>query len=558
MSSTSEIDFNAVPGTSHLVDIDNTENVKKKGKDIILIPTPSDDPNDPLNWSAKRKWTQIFCLSLYCFGSIPCCAIYSILTDISKDPKIKITVAQLNDGTGYFFLFLGLGGFIMLPLAQQYGKRPVYLFSMLALIGFNIWLPFLHSSGEWTASKILTGFFYAPVESLPQISITDMTFEHDRGIYIGVYTIALCASNYLAPIVAGFINDSLGWRYVIYIAVIFTAVCIIIMFFFMEETNYDRTLRVTKSSEGIVTAITSNGEEKNPCIISELKDNEIQDTKTCDNFANQTSVVEVDEPVVYPPIKNFWERLSLTSGIKKENHLVDYFMLPFLMARFPIVLYSGFLYGASLFFYSILNDTASLVLTAKPYNFSASIVGLTYISPSAFVFIIIPIAGWAVDWLKIHIARKHRGLSEAEDRLWILAFYSIVGPASLILWGVGAAHGIHWFGIIIGMGLMAGICAIGNISSITYTLDCYPQFGIDAMLIVILIRNVMNYAISFSITVFIENVGMQNTFIACAFICLGCIGSFVIMMLTGKYWRKRTAKMYWKMVEKYRAKHVIS
>jgi len=34
---------------------------------IILVPQPSDDPNDPLNWSQYRK-TLVF--SVYCFGSI--------------------------------------------------------------------------------------------------------------------------------------------------------------------------------------------------------------------------------------------------------------------------------------------------------------------------------------------------------------------------------------------------------------------------------------------------------------------------------------------------------
>jgi len=39
------------------------------GKDahIILAPQPSEDPNDPLNWSPFFK---DFCLAILCFGSI--------------------------------------------------------------------------------------------------------------------------------------------------------------------------------------------------------------------------------------------------------------------------------------------------------------------------------------------------------------------------------------------------------------------------------------------------------------------------------------------------------
>jgi len=51
------IDENAVPGTIHLVDLTGTMHTKhsKGQKDIVLVPTPSDDPDDPLNWSKSRK-----------------------------------------------------------------------------------------------------------------------------------------------------------------------------------------------------------------------------------------------------------------------------------------------------------------------------------------------------------------------------------------------------------------------------------------------------------------------------------------------------------------------
>ncbi|KAJ6066786.1 uncharacterized protein N7446_003823 [Penicillium canescens] len=52
-----------VPGTVALADvdqqsIDNTAILKRgKGRDenIFLIPQPSDDPNDPLNWPWRKK-----------------------------------------------------------------------------------------------------------------------------------------------------------------------------------------------------------------------------------------------------------------------------------------------------------------------------------------------------------------------------------------------------------------------------------------------------------------------------------------------------------------------
>jgi hypothetical protein len=57
-------------------------------------------------------------------------AIYSVLVPISHDTNLS--VSDLNAGTGYMFLLLGWGCLFWQSLAQQYGKRPVYLTSVLA------------------------------------------------------------------------------------------------------------------------------------------------------------------------------------------------------------------------------------------------------------------------------------------------------------------------------------------------------------------------------------------------------------------------------------------
>ena len=47
-----------IPGTVHLVDAERILHAKHASgllKDVVLVPPPSDDPDDPLNWSRKRK-----------------------------------------------------------------------------------------------------------------------------------------------------------------------------------------------------------------------------------------------------------------------------------------------------------------------------------------------------------------------------------------------------------------------------------------------------------------------------------------------------------------------
>ena len=109
----------SVPGTIHLVDKEGILRAKYASgsrKDVVLVPEPSDDPEDPLNWSAKRKLLSTSCVSMcasqlllhrllmllasYTFTlGVAGSAIYSILEPIEKDTGL--TLNDLNSGTGY-------------------------------------------------------------------------------------------------------------------------------------------------------------------------------------------------------------------------------------------------------------------------------------------------------------------------------------------------------------------------------------------------------------------------------------------------------------------------
>lgn len=59
-------EIRATPGNVQLIDEDGilkTKHAAASGlQDIVLIPTPSDDPEDPLNWTPKRKLLATSCI----------------------------------------------------------------------------------------------------------------------------------------------------------------------------------------------------------------------------------------------------------------------------------------------------------------------------------------------------------------------------------------------------------------------------------------------------------------------------------------------------------------
>ena len=91
-----------VPGTVLLVDLAGSQSGGKHASDrsdIVLVPQPSADPEDPLNWTFKRKIIATSCVVLYTITiAIPSSAVYSIVTPLRQATDLQLQ--DINNGTG--------------------------------------------------------------------------------------------------------------------------------------------------------------------------------------------------------------------------------------------------------------------------------------------------------------------------------------------------------------------------------------------------------------------------------------------------------------------------
>lgn len=311
-------------------------------------------------------------------------------------------------------------------------------------------------------------------------------FTHERGRYMGFYAFTLAGSNYFAPVICGFIAEGQGWQWVFFYPSIFLGVLFVFLFFFMEETNYVRktTSVVSVADATLLDPSKSTDEEKYP---------------TTTGPAEKVPSATDDTPVVaeaYPPPRTFVQKLNIwypTPGRSMISRAIA--SLKYL--SWPIIFYAGFSYGSYLIWFNVLNATASVILSAPPYNFSASMVGLSYLSCTIGVVVGAVFSGTASDWLTLKLARRNGGIMEAEYRLWPFTACLILVPCSLILWGVGAANGVHWFGLVFSMGMLACGTTFGVTLSINYLIDSYHDLSADGMVTVMLVRNTMSFAMSY-------------------------------------------------------------
>ncbi|GJJ06569.1 hypothetical protein Clacol_000762 [Clathrus columnatus] len=159
-----------VPGTVPLLDLlqkglaRSQKHEKGIDSNVILVPQPSDDPRDPLNWPRWRKECLFWVLS---FGAgLVRGAIGHLLNPgfviLSKEWGVSVdTVAATA------------------PLAVKYGRRPVYIVAALLLFFCSIWSALSQGLSSFTGSRVLQGFGEAPFEALVTATIADIYF-YDR------------------------------------------------------------------------------------------------------------------------------------------------------------------------------------------------------------------------------------------------------------------------------------------------------------------------------------------------------------------------------------------
>jgi MFS family permease len=177
---------------------------------------------------------------------------------------------------------------------------------------------------------------------------------------MGIYALALSSSNCIGPIISGFINDSVGFTWVFYVPSILCGAGFVFLFFFMEETNYDR------KTVGVLVSNAQNVTEK-----SEASDNEKAEGSRSSKAADVSAVAENEQPTAGEsyPIKSFWQKLSLLDKPRPFMMLsMVWNQLQFV--SWPVIFYAGWAYGCSVVWSIVLGATSSLILSAPPYNFT--------------------------------------------------------------------------------------------------------------------------------------------------------------------------------------------
>ncbi|KAI3390477.1 hypothetical protein diail_9554, partial [Diaporthe ilicicola] len=455
------------------------ENVERSHQVIdhdrdTFLPRPSDDPKDPLNWSLSLKVAVLIqvCL-LAALGTINTAIINPAYSQLARD--FDITTVQASYQTTVVIALNGVGPFIWVPLANAYGRRPIYLFSTLLGFASILGSAYSRTYGQLIGARVINGLFPAAMALGPS-TVVDCFFFHQRGRAMGLFTVILTTGAHIAPILGGLIGQFLGWRWIFKFTAIMDGVMFLVVLVGLPETLYVRDANQNQTGQ-IVQTHTRDMESPSlgfRSYVSRLKP-----------YAGP-----------FPGIKLRWR---------------DFVWPALRMAQYPSVLFPAAYYAAQYGFGSILPAVTVAAIFKERFGWDTLEIGLAYGGALTVGGVLgESVAGVILDAIIKRARHRLGGVNpEPEARLQAIWTGAVLLPVGLLIYGFTIEYRTHWFVPLFGMGLSVfGLQPIAT-TCYTYSIDCYREQGGDVATFFNFLRQTFGMTYAFYVVLLCQRIGYQ-------------------------------------------------
>ncbi|KAL5116717.1 Major Facilitator superfamily [Pleosporales sp. CAS-2024a] len=530
-----------IPGTRRLYDengstLSRDSSLHKSGE-IVLVPQPTDSPDDPLTWPLWRKiWHSV--LVLYMVGLTAATSNNAGSGSDGVNAEYGISYHVFNTGAGVLFLAIGCWALLSSPLVHLYGRRLGYLASLVLNIGGLIWYSRIDNVSGVVWSQLFVGAAESVGEATAQLSLLDIWFEHQTGSVFGIYTFATAIGTYLGPLIGSYVAEGLGWRWIGYVGAIICGVSLVVFYFGLEETQFSRQRHLTANDNPVVL------DAEQP--LGDTSQLGLDPEKRSRDAASDTAASPTHR-------KSYWQRIRIITpapnlrgtGFRQYLHRLWHTLRVF---TFPAVWYAGLQWGfqqSCLTFYLTLEEDNWI---GPPWNYSSSAVGNMNIPALIGSLIGCAYGGYGSDAFMQWMIKRNKGVMEAEYRLYFMALCTLIFPVGMWLFGIGSARGWSWPVPYVGLGFIGfGFGCAGDLS-LSYLADSFPDMVLEGMVGVAVINNTLAMAFTFIASFWIDS-GTEKCFIVLGVLGLFIMGLSLPMAIYGKRTRTWSRHRYTTFVE---------
>ncbi|KAL2267422.1 hypothetical protein VTJ83DRAFT_4699 [Remersonia thermophila] len=480
---------------------------------IILVPQPSDDPNDPLNWPLWKRDLITFILSMVaifatCLGPILAANTLTLALWYTTD---FTAIAEL---TGWYLLGVGLGAFLFVPTGRIWGKRHLFVLGTVLLVVTSAWGgASLYSYRSFVASRVMQGIATAPFESLVNAAVGDLYYVHERGVRMAFTNLAVFGGAFFTPILVGKITNSIGWWWTFHLVAIFCGVCLPFVYFFCPEMAYrrDTTLNLDfLDRENPATAGPSRAQdalEKPPsnaegAPFDGRAEHPSSNARSHDSSGDaSTAQTETPAAEAAPKAKaTFKESLALFNGRKTDESFWKLLLRPLPLFLQPAFLWACLIQGMMIGWTVFIGVILAQFFLGSPLWWGEVNTGYAYTSAFIGAILGFVIAGVMADWTARLMTKWNNGVYEPEFRILLVIPQMIIGCAGLYGWGM-TVDGLlerryHYAVPLTFFALEVAGMVIGAVASSLYIVDAYRDLAIEGFTCMIIFKNIFSFALT--------------------------------------------------------------
>ncbi|RPA78651.1 MFS general substrate transporter [Ascobolus immersus RN42] len=221
-----------------VVTSDGSEKEKGEGQTQVASgPLDWDGPDDvdnPWNWSPAKRWYGTIVPGLLCLLVTFSSSVYvSGVYEVAAKFNVSMTVALL--GISMYVIGLGLGPMMGAPLSEVFGRKMVYFVNLPIFLLFTMGAGLAQNIETLVICRMFAGLFGGPALAISAGSFVDVWDMKTSGLAVSVQAIATFMGPALGPLVGGYLAEYKGWRWTMWIILIFGGF-VAVLVYFLEES----------------------------------------------------------------------------------------------------------------------------------------------------------------------------------------------------------------------------------------------------------------------------------------------------------------------------------
>ncbi|PVH95138.1 MFS general substrate transporter [Periconia macrospinosa] len=247
----------------------------------------NDGSDMPKNWPAWYRGMILACISFATLVVIMTSTAYAPgIPGMMDSFGIENKTVPILGVTTYLF-GLALGPLVLAPLSEIYGRRPVYIVSLLLFSIFLIPSAIAQNLETILVTRFLAAFVGSVVMSGSPGTLNDICDDRTRTRYLSIWILGAVNGPVIGPVFAGIIVQYAGWRWISWWLVILAFVSCAMMAG-LKETHGNVILRqrceILKTIDGRFWSQASIGE--NVSIFDRLNASLRQPINMCLHYDN--------------------------------------------------------------------------------------------------------------------------------------------------------------------------------------------------------------------------------------------------------------------------------